>query len=282
MESASHTILVATDGSRFARSASSMAIQIAKNRGRTIRGLYVVDEALVLDMYKNFRVELGRDDEPSSRAELIGWFEEQGAAELAWLEERCHAESVSVDTEIVFGGVPELVRTEAEAATLLAIGRRGRRHASDRSHLGEYFQGIAHGSLTPLLVGGEAEPTLQHILLAYDGTEHARRALNWVIGMRSTLPVQADVLAVAENPGKAREWFAQMQDELEQSGLSDYRLITDEGNPAPAIVAAADENDVDLIVMGGYHHTKLFGWLVGSTLDRVLRDTSLPVLVAEP
>ena len=32
--------------------------------------------------------------------------------------------------------------------------------------------------------------------------------------------------------------------------------------------------------MGGYRHGALWEWLTGNTLDRVLRTTPLPVLVA--
>lgn len=37
---------------------------------------------------------------------------------------------------------------------------------------------------------------------------------------------------------------------------------------------------LDLIVMGRYRHTALLAVLLGSTVDRVLRQTQLPVLMA--
>jgi nucleotide-binding universal stress UspA family protein len=52
------------------------------------------------------------------------------------------------------------------------------------------------------------------------------------------------------------------------------------GQPAREIVAVAEENQADLIVMGRYRHTALLEWLMGSTVDRVLRGTELPVLMA--
>jgi nucleotide-binding universal stress UspA family protein len=36
----------------------------------------------------------------------------------------------------------------------------------------------------------------------------------------------------------------------------------------------------DLIVMGRHRHAALLEWLTGSTVDRVLRGTQLPVLLA--
>jgi nucleotide-binding universal stress UspA family protein len=45
-------------------------------------------------------------------------------------------------------------------------------------------------------------------------------------------------------------------------------------------MAVAVENNADLIVMGRYRHTALLEGLLGSTIDRVLRGTQIPVLIA--
>jgi nucleotide-binding universal stress UspA family protein len=44
--------------------------------------------------------------------------------------------------------------------------------------------------------------------------------------------------------------------------------------------AVAAANEVDLIILGRYRHGALVEWLVGSTVDRLLRATSLPILIA--
>jgi nucleotide-binding universal stress UspA family protein len=44
-------------------------------------------------------------------------------------------------------------------------------------------------------------------------------------------------------------------------------------------VAAAEANQVDLILMGEYSHAVILEWLVGSKLDFVLHNTEIPVLV---
>ena len=73
-------ILVANDYSPEARASADAAFQIAQNKNLPIRGLYVIDEALMLDPYTNYHAELplmsraskGANREPASRAELIG------------------------------------------------------------------------------------------------------------------------------------------------------------------------------------------------------------------
>jgi nucleotide-binding universal stress UspA family protein len=71
-----------------------------------------------------------------------------------------------------------------------------------------------------------------------------------------------------------------MDTRVAQTGLASYNFITRMGQPATEIAAAAEENLVDLIVVGRYRRTAAVEWLLGSTVDRVLRDTSLSVLIA--
>lgn len=274
------TILVAQDGSPVAQTTASVAIQIAQSQNLLIRGLYVVDEALILDTYANYQVELGSVEEPPSRAELVTWFEKRGDAALQWLEAHCRAAGVPVTVEMLVGGVPELILREVTQAKLLALGRRGNGHATDPDHLGRNFRAIAHHVRWPILVGGDKQRPIHRLLLAYNDSEHAQHALAWASLLQRTLLSEVIVLHVKEDNDKSQQPSSEMRAQLDRSGLTHYRFLSREGQPASVIVAAAAENQADLIVMGGYRHTILLEWLVGSTLDRVLRNTPLSVLVA--
>jgi nucleotide-binding universal stress UspA family protein len=273
-------ILVAHDGSPSATVAALTAIQVAKVLNLAIHGLYVVDEVLSLDTYANYGAELGSAEEPASRADLIARFERRGGEALRWLERQCQTAQVPVTVEMRLGGVPELLLAAAAQAQLLALGRRGHGHAADSSHLGRHFQAIAHQVSQPMLVGGDDAPRLQRLLLAYNGSPHARDALTWAERLQRTLSAEVLTLAVEEDDANlAPQWLETAKTGLEECGLGNCQLLTRHGQPAAEIVAAAAENGADLIVMGGYRHKVLLEWVIGSTVDRVLRATPLPVLV---
>jgi nucleotide-binding universal stress UspA family protein len=276
----SDTVLVAVDGSPSAQVAAEIGLKIAKSDGLKVRGLYVVDETLVLDMYADYAVELGRNDQPVSRAELVRWFEERGSRELEWLGDRCAAAAVPCSTEILFGGVPELIQDEASHAHLLALGRRGNGHSSDPDHLGRYFRAIAHHYHGAILAGGDEVPPVQNLLLAYNDSEQAQHALEWASRLQRRSSSQVIVLRARDEPDVSEQELAEMRAQIEKAGLVDSRIFIKEGPASVEIVKAADDNPVGLIVMGGYHHNALLEWLVGSTLDRVLRSTPLSVLIA--
>jgi nucleotide-binding universal stress UspA family protein len=272
-------ILVALDGSLPSEAAGGVAVQIAQAQGFSVRGLYVVDETLALDPYADYRTELGSDRQPSSRAELLAWFEGQGDEALQVLQARCQAAGVPMTADLVAGGIPEIVLQEAEEASLLALGRRGRGHAGETDDLGHNFRTIGHRAHLPILAAGDAERPIRRLLLAYNGNERAGQALNWAGKLQASLPAQVAVVAVQESDADlAQEWLDEAQSILEKEP-GDCLCLLRTGQSCAGIVAAAHEIDADLIVMGSYHHTTLMEWLIGSTLDRVLRDSGLAVLM---
>ena len=269
-------ILVAQDGSKSALAAAQIAIQIAQSQNRSIHGLYVVDEALALDTYADYHRELESEGEPASRAELLALFEQQGGAALQRLSALCRAAGIPVTGEILTGGVPELVLRASEPAGLLAIGRRGHGHEGDAHHLGRSFRAIAHHTRVPLIIGGGEERTVQRLLLAYEGSGRAQRALSWASLLQRTLPADVAVVAVQENGLQSTdEW---LEEALVQ--LPGCRCLHRVGQPAREILAAAEETEADLIILGRYRYSALLEWLVGSTVDRVLLGTEISVRMA--
>jgi len=282
-------ILVADDDSSEARAAAQVAFQIARVQDLAIRGLYVADESLALDTYASYYSELpilqdsnDYDREPKSRAELMRWFEKQGTLTLDWLQTAGKAAGVSLNTELLAGGVSELVLRHAAKARLLAIGRRGHGHKDTPESLGHNFRKIAHHVHLPMLVGGKETPSLHRLLLAYHGQAHAKEALVWSAQLQRDLSAELIVLNVREDTESRKVAVSseEIENRLGKSDLAAYRFLTGQGRPANEIAAVAIANDVDLIILGRYRHSAPLEWLVGSTVDRLLRATSLPVLIA--
>jgi nucleotide-binding universal stress UspA family protein len=282
-------ILVADDDSSEARAAANAAFQIARVQDLAIRGLYVADESLTLDTYASYQAELpllpdsndyGR--QPTSRAELMRWFENQGTLALDQLQAAGKEAGVSVTTELLAGGVSELVLRKAAKARLLAIGRRGHEHKDAAESLGHNFRKIAHHVHVPMLVGGNKTPSLHRLLLAYNGRAHANDAHTWAVKLQRALSAEMIVLTIREDTDSSHDAvnLEEIQNRLAHSGLAACRFLTARGRPENEIAAVALANDVDLIILGRYRHSAVLEWLVGSTVDRLLRATSLPMLIA--
>ena len=68
-------------------------------------------------------------------------------------------------------------------------------------------------------------------------------------------------------------------DELARaSGVTSERLIV-EGNPASEILRIAEDEKIDVIVMGSIGKTGLEKFLMGSVAEKVVHNSKLPVLI---
>jgi nucleotide-binding universal stress UspA family protein len=277
-------ILVPIDNSPSSRAAADAAAQLAAAGRMVIHGIYVIDAVTLTDPYVDVSQELPLPASSASAADPLDLLERQGNEALRWLKDRCADAGVPAVTDLEAGGIIEVIEAAAARAALLSIGRRGYHHADDPDWLGRHLRTIAHHVHRPTLVGGEQERSLRHLLLGYHGRNHAADALEWAVKLQGWLNAPVDVVVAWEDedaPSRP-ERAAAIRQELTAQGLEIGGLLAREGQPAPVISAAAEETQADLIIIGGYRRHALVEWLVGNTVDRILRSTALPVLIAWP
>jgi nucleotide-binding universal stress UspA family protein len=272
------SILVALDGSRPSQTAAALAIQIAQRENLLIQGLYVVDDVLVLDPYASLEKELDIPQRDLSSDERASLLENKGDTLLRWLEERCQTAGVPVKTELRFGQMRDIINSKAESTRLLAMGRRGRTYDQDTAFLGHNFREIAHHPPAPMLIGGDELTRIQRMLLAYDDSMQAKHALFWAGSLQRIWQSHLLALSVADENASSR-WLQEMEEQVDESGLEDYRFIGRQGDPAAQILHTIIDEDVDLVIMGGHQHGALLEWFTGSTLDQVLRSTQVPLFM---
>ncbi len=68
-----------------------------------------------------------------------------------------------------------------------------------------------------------------------------------------------------------------IEDLAKKDGMKTERWIV-EGNPAEEILKLAEEQSVDLIVMGTLGMSGIERFLLGSVADKVIRNSRIPVL----
>jgi nucleotide-binding universal stress UspA family protein len=135
---------------------------------------------------------------------------------------------------------------------------------------------------------------LNRLLIAYDLSEYAELALSYALTLAHHYQAELHLIYVLPI-SLENAWFP-INEDLKQKALAqlDYAIpntiltpvtvnrILAEGKPYREILGYAEENNIDLICMGA--HGAGFGkWsLLGSNVDRVLRQTGCPVLVARP
>lgn len=142
---------------------------------------------------------------------------------------------------------------------------------------------------------------MMKMLIAVDGSEHARRAVEAAARMaRQGAGVEALLVNVREGPAYYGELppfdfesIARMLQEKQSSlleaalaharshGLDNAATLAAAGQPAQEIARLAAEHNVDGIVMGTRGMNALGGLLLGSVAQRVVHLASVPVMLVK-
>jgi nucleotide-binding universal stress UspA family protein len=80
---------------------------------------------------------------------------------------------------------------------------------------------------------------------------------------------------------KAMAYVNKIAEKLQKEGVSAKSAIV-YGRPAEEILAYAEENKFDLIIMSTHGRSGISRWAFGSVAEEVIRSSSVPVLIASP
>ena len=135
---------------------------------------------------------------------------------------------------------------------------------------------------------------IETILLATDGSPASQPASEQAIDLATQVEARllvVSVLATASRPSEASpgEAVADSRDSLTSKAQAivqrakaagaDATFLVWEGEPGEAIVAAANSEGVDLIVVGSHGRSGVSRFFIGSVSDYVVRHAGCPVLV---
>ena len=144
---------------------------------------------------------------------------------------------------------------------------------------------MASGRPVLVLPGGlPQDPLGQRIVIAWNGSREAARAVHDAMPLLATAPANSVQIICPGESGKSGllPLGADLAQSLSRHGISatvdslDKRHI----NAGPDVLAKAQEMGADLLVMGAWGHSRLREFVLGGATDTVLRDCKIPVLMS--
>jgi|UniRef100_A0A7C3Z1T9 nucleotide-binding universal stress UspA family protein len=136
----------------------------------------------------------------------------------------------------------------------------------------------------------------QKILLAYDGSEGAEKALDaalelarvhqgkvWALAVEENLPhITATVGEFQESKEKANEKFGKLlhaaRSRAEKAGV-ELKTLLRAGHPAKTIINVAREGEFDVILVGHSGLSGVWAAFLGTTAEKVSRHAPCSVLI---
>jgi nucleotide-binding universal stress UspA family protein len=250
-------ILVCLDSSEAGEGRLKLAIHLARQHGAHLTGAYVLTDGA---------------DAPS-RAEHA----EQRFREMLRLQR------ITGDWRLIDGPDTEEVVELAKSVDLAILGQYSR--AANGS--GFRPDDVATACGRPLLVVpyvGDFAAVGNHVLIAWDGTREATRALNDALPLiegAKTATVLTVLTAEKQFP-RAHAQLQQVISHLEHHGVQARAEETLRGDLtiSDLLLSRAADLGADMIVAGAYHHSPLREALVGGVSRELLQHMTVPVLMS--
>lgn len=271
-------LLVGLDGSAGSDAALTAALGLARRFKGTIVLAAITDirllEAPLLEVAGSMWAE-GAPVGPVA-AELREALEERATRLLEAAAARVGEAGLAVETVRATGLVEEELLRLAEDAEAIAVGRRGERHG-EAGTLGAVTSHIIRHSSKPVFVAGDAPSECERPVVAYDGGTTSTHAVELAARYAEALGKPLAVVHVAERADDGDTLLARAAAFLSERGAAfeTHRLT---GDVVRAVTDFIASYRADLLVAGA-HGGRGRRWTIGSHAARLLRATSIPVII---
>ncbi len=170
----------------------------------------------------------------------------------------------------------EHFNTETRA---IVLGRRGEDHQNDRVNIGSQIETVTRASTKPILICSEQFSTPISYLIAFDGSKTAIKAVEMISKSELLKGMQGHIVMIGNENEAAKNSLMQITEQLSQSGFTVSAHLISGSDVVEELLSFQSNNNIDLIVIGAYGHSRFQQLFIGSTTTKIITKTLSPILL---
>ena len=279
--------IIALDGSAASRVATPLVIDFVKQRsgqrdGATsalLTGIAVLDRPTIT---KPQATPVGGGGLKRERDEaLLSEADERTREILSEFTSACAAAGVNHETVRAEGLPHEAIAAAGRTNDLVFIGRNTNFHFQTSDDPCETFKQLLRDNPCPVVVTPDEVPQGNGVVVAYDGSRAASRALHTFALLEPNLEgLDVHVVSVDRSQQKAENSCRVAVAFLRRHAVdAQAHPISSGGKPTQVLIETADRLGARLVVMGAYGHQGLRTVFFGSTTRQMLDQCRFPLFV---
>jgi nucleotide-binding universal stress UspA family protein len=268
-------------------------VNLSVGKPHDVAGDYALSVASVFDAHLSgiacaYEPVVGGMAFPSVAASLIDAFraESEAAAHRARsaFDENARRAAISADSIVISGTASEAATRLGELARDYDLSIVAQAQPDGDVSESMAIEGALFGSGRPVLVVPYIQSSglqLDRVMVCWDGSRNAARAVGDAMPfLRRTGAI--DVVTVERQERRNELTGARIATHLARHGLKVElkSIVAPDIGVADAILSFAADNSTDLIVMGGYGHTRLREFVLGGATSGVLGAMTVPTLMS--
>jgi len=278
-------VVACIDGSRAAPAVCDYAAWASKHMGSPLTLLHVLDQ----ERYPS-EPDLAGNIGLGSREHLLDELAQldRKRAKLALehgdhlLDEAAHRLQNAGIGEIKkrqrHGDLAESLLALEDETRLVVMGLQGESSSDRGARIGSQLETVIRSVHRPILLVPESFSTPRTAMLAFDGSPTAFRGVELLAGSPVLKGMPLHLVMVGADNVERRgqlEKARQMLEVLE----ADITLTILSGDVEPALHKYQEEQNIDIMVMGAYGHSRIRQFFVGSNTANMLRTAEKPLVI---
>ncbi|SFR49733.1 universal stress protein [Thiomicrospira sp. ALE5] len=278
-------VVACIDPSVTADSVVDAAAWIAQQVNSPLELLHSLEHSMLLNhidrsaSYRpNMREDLMDDLSQQERAEskrLIALGKQMLDAQVARL---AISDIKKIATKQRHGNLATALQDIEAEIRVLVLGMRGEAHRDQEQGIGEQLEDTIRAIHKPIYIVNGQFSIPKTLLLAYNDTEAARKALRFVCDSPLYADIDIHLVHVNNNPQIGQPILDAAAISLSKAGRQ-YQATLLAGDPQTALLTYQQSKQIDLIVMGALTHGALHQLFFGSLALKVLQQTKTSVLL---
>jgi len=276
------TALLALDGSAYTEAILKYGVDFAKKFNAHLRVLTVVD-IRIFEWAVAIGVEGFAPIIPSAtyQEESQKLLEEKANKVLERASEELKEAGVSFETEKESGSPVDVICEKARLTDIVVMGSKGEFAKWSEKMLGATLEATTRLCIRPIFISQKEYRPIRKILMAYDGSLNSNKALPWAGYFAQHFQAPLTVLNVNDDEEEGQSILQDAMSYLKAYNIKTLTTLKKDGEPADKIVEIINELNIDLIIMGGYGHSRIREAILGSTTVQVMRRAGIPILMVK-
>lgn len=174
------------------------------------------------------------------------------------------------------GSVVETIQELESSVDMIFIGKRGEHADKESEFLGANLEKTARAIHKPLFLVSSVVRPIERFLIAYDGKESVRKAIDFIVANPLLKGLEGHLLAV--DSGNEIDTSA-TENALRAAGFNIKVTHEKSGHPDQIIPEYVTKNNVDLLITGAYSHSRVRSLFLGSTTASLIKACHVPLLL---
>lgn len=167
----------------------------------------------------------------------------------------------------------------ATANRAIVMGRRGEDHKYSRINIGSQIETVARASDIPVVICSETFKEPRSYMIAFDGSKTAIKAVQMVAKSPMLKGLDSHVVMIGNHNDAAKQSLSAAAAQLQEAGFVVKAHHLSASDAVDGLLKFQLDNDIDMMVVGAYGHSKLQQLFLGSTTTEIIASTLSPVVL---